>query len=128
MTLSKTVSREELLGRYLLEESYFSSSKNAVKPKAFMPPLDLKLSVFRIHGLSRSEIWDIGDEKVAAIMGKTLKGVAEIKAEKVFNEELDINPNEPPTRHANITGWPEEKAKRQSIAQELAAEAKLVLK
>lgn len=124
------VDPRESLGRYLPEESYFSRSKNAVKPKAFMPPSDLKLSVFRIDGLSLKQIWEIGEQQVIQAMPQTkvLYGLANIKVAKVNEVSLSIDPDNRPMRHANIIGWPANKARRQSIAQELAAEAKLVLK
>jgi hypothetical protein len=34
-----------------------------------------------------------------------------------------VIPQEPPPRHANIIGWPEEKSEQKQIAMELAAEA-----
>lgn len=42
--------------------------------------------------------------------------------------KLDIVPNEPPRRHANITGWPEAKSEQKLIALKLAESAHLVLK
>jgi len=128
--LPNTVGLEESLGRYLPESSYFSRPQNAVKPKAFMPPTDLKLSVFRIDGLGLKEIWETGQKHVIENMPtpKTLYGLADIKVSKVQERYLTVDPDNEPPRHANIIGWPESIARRQSIAQELAAEASLMLK
>lgn len=130
MILPNIVGVEESLGRYLPEDSYFSRTQNAVRPKAFMPPTDLKLSVFRIDGLNLEDIWVIGQKHVIDNMPKPkiLYGIADIKVFKVQEKELSVDPDNNPIRHANIVGWPENIAGRQSIAQELAAESTLILK
>jgi hypothetical protein len=95
-----------------------------------MPPPDLRLSVFRIDGLQLEEIWEIGQREVidAMCQPKRLHGIADVKVSTVQKNDLEVEPDNIPPRHANIIGWPEEKAQRMLIAQELAAEAKLVLK
>ena len=130
MVLPNVVSPEESLGRYLPEDTYFSRSRGAVKPKAFMPTRDLILSVFRIHGLKLKEIWEIGQREVIDAMpqSKVLYGIANIEVYKVQEKDLIVDPDNKPLRHANILGWPEEKGRQHSIAQELAAEARLVPK
>jgi len=129
LLLNSTVGPEESLGRYL-QKGYYSSEKNSVKPQAFMPPPNLHLSVFRIDGLQWEEIWEIGQIKVMDAMPKPreLRGIADVKALKVQENGLEIEPDNIPPRHANIIGWPEEKEKQKMIAQGLAAEATLVLK
>ena len=94
-----------------------------------MPSPDLRLSVFRIDGLQLEEIWEIGQREVIDAMSQSreLKGIADVKALIVQENDLEIEPDNIPPRHANIIGWPEEKEKQKIIAQELAAEAKLVL-
>ena len=130
MVLPSIVSPNKSLGRYLPEESYFSRAKHSVKPKAFMPPHDLRLSVFRIDSLNLEEVWEIGEREVINAMSqpKELYGVADIKASKVQEKDLRIDPDDNPPRHASIIGWPEEKPRQKSIAQELAAVTKLELK
>jgi len=94
-----------------------------------MPPPNLCLSVYRIDGLKLDEIWDAGQKVILAMPErKTLYGVADIKARIVEREKLEIEPDKLPCRHANIVGWPENDARQLSIAQKLAAEAKLILK
>jgi hypothetical protein len=92
LVLSSVVSPDESLGRFLPEESYFSRKNNTVRPKAFMPTRSLKLSVFRIEGLSLIEIWGIGQREVIDVMAvkKNLYGMADIKAQKVQDVELAI--------------------------------------
>lgn len=130
MVLPSIVNPNESLARYLNEKrGYFSTDRNSVLPRAFMPPPNLRLSVFRIDGLKLDEVWEIGQKEVIDVLPqpKTLYGMADIKASKVREFDLEIEPSNTPPRHADICGWPE-KAKHKSIAQQLAAEAKLILK
>ena len=96
-------------------------------PRAFMPPPNRKTSVFQINGLTESEIWDIGEEVVRP-NGKTLYGRGDILAVQIEKTKLRIDYDNTPPRHANIIGWPEDKDEQKSLAQELAAEAKLKIK
>ena len=129
MVLPSIVNPTESLGRYLTQKNHFSRWDNAVRTLAFMPPPNLRLSVFRIDGLKLDEVWEIGQKEVIDVLPqpKTLYGMADIKASKVREFDLEIEPSNTPPRHADICGWPE-KAKHKSIAQQLAAEAKLILK
>jgi len=129
MVLPSIVNPNESLGRYLTPKNHFSRRDNAVKTLAFMPPPNLRLSVFRIDGLKLEEVWIIGQREVIDVLPepKTLYGMADIKASKVREFDLEIEPSNTPPRHADICGWPE-KAKHKSVAQQLAAEAKLILK
>ena len=132
--MADIVGQEESLGRYLTQRDHFSRPDNAVRPRAFMPPPSLRLSVFRIDGLSTEAVWDIGQREVINTMSqpsRTLYGMADIKVLSVQENNLVVDPDKTPVRHANIVGWPEgpeNKARRKSIAQELAADARLVLK
>lgn len=130
MVLPSIVNPNESLARYLSEKKgYFSTDRNSVLPRAFMPPLNLRLSVFRIDGLKLDEVWEIGQREVIDVLPqpKTLYGMADIKASKVREFDLEIEPSNTPPRHADICGWPE-KARHKSVAQQLAAEAKLIVK
>lgn len=101
-----------------------------MKPKAFEPPPDLRLSVFRIDGLTIEEVWENGQLNVVNKMSepRNLHGIADIKASAIQDIHLDIDPDNNPPRHASIVGWPDEKSERMLIAQELATRAKLVLR
>ncbi|MDY7000562.1 MAG: hypothetical protein SVS15_02120 [Thermodesulfobacteriota bacterium] len=117
------------MARYLLERrNYFSIENKRVKPKAFMPARDLKLSVYRVEGLTDQELWEIGENSVAQPSGRTLHGSAEILASRVLEKDLNIDPDDIPPRHANVIGWPQEKHEQKSVAQELAAVAVLKLR
>ena len=82
-------------------------------------------SVFRTSDMSTIEIWKIGEREVALPQNKPLLGRADIVAALITKNGLNVIPQEPPKRHANIIDWPEEKSKQKQIALELAAEAKL---
>ena len=131
LVLPSIVNPNESLARYLMyQKGYFSTEMNSVKYMAFMPsPDDLRLSVFRIDGLKLDEVWEIGQKEVIDVLPqpKTLYGRADIKASKVRKFDLEIEPTNTHSRHADTCGWPE-KAKHKSVAQQLAAEAKLILK
>lgn len=118
------VDPSETLSRFILQKDWYRPSDNSVKHAAFMPnPKNGETSVFRISGISHKEVWDIGDREVAKIRNKPILGRADIGASNVMAKDLKVLPIEPPVRHANITGWPEEKSKQILIALELAAEA-----
>ena len=61
--------REERLTRYILHKRLFSVEKGEVKPGAFLPPRDLRLSVFRTSGIDDARIWNIGNDIVAGPQG-----------------------------------------------------------
>lgn len=116
------VSPQESLARYVLQRSHFRAD-GTIKHNALMPARDGKTSVFRVSGLTDSEIWNIGHDHVVPKRGKPLLGRAEIMAQHVFDSNLGVEADEPPPRHANITGWPEEQSECILLAQELAARA-----
>ncbi len=130
MVMPSIVNPTESLGRYLTQSNHFSRRDNAVRSLAFMPPINLRLSVFRIDGLKLEDVWIIGQREVidGSLEPKTLYGMADIKASKVRGFDLEIEPSNTPPRHADICGWSEDKSKQKSVAQQLAAEAKLILK
>jgi len=92
-----------------------------------MPASDGARSIFRISGLPDSEIWSLGLEKVARLRNLPLLGRFDVNAGLVYDQELRFNADaDRRSRHADIIGWPPEKEKQQSIAQNLAAEARLI--
>jgi hypothetical protein len=130
MNLSDIVAPDELLCRYLLSRSQFSPQKKKVKSSAFLPPPDLRLSIFRVVGLTEDTIWEISEKEVVQKQStpKTLYGRAEVMATTVRETGLTIDPDNDPPRHANILGWPEEKSEQKLIALELSESAKLKLR
>lgn len=128
-SVPKEINGQEAIARYITSKRWYSRGKNVVKPQAFMPPSDLRLSVFRIDNLTEPEIWKIGFKKVIGKMNqpRNLHGRADIQALNILVNNLQIDPDNTPPRHASIIGWPELKEERKSIAQELAAKASLRL-
>ena len=128
---AKRVGADEPLARYLIEKTSFVRTQNRVKFKVFMP-FHLAVSVFRTGGLSDSDIWEIGQEEVAGPRNKTLYGRAEVLGSHVeqvaVQSPLQVVIDEPPPRHANIVGWPDEQSTQQLIAIKLAEMATLTLK
>jgi hypothetical protein len=87
-----------------------------------------EVSVFRIDGLDQTAIWEIGSE-VAKKRSRTLYARGDTKAADARKVGLDVRPDEPPARHANMIGWPDnDKPRQKLIALQLAAVATLVLK
>jgi len=124
--LKATVDDKENLARYIFSASHFSRKASRVKAEAYMPSRG-EVSVFRIDGLDQASIWGMGAD-VARKRDRTLYARGDTKAEDVRKVGLDIRPDEPPPRHANIIGWPEnDKPRQKIIALELAAVATLVL-
>jgi hypothetical protein len=91
-------------------------------------PRQGEVSVFRVDRLGEPQIWKIGTE-IAEKRERTLYARGDTGARAVRRAGLDVVPAEPPLRHANIVGWPEnDKPRQKLIALQLAAVAKLVLK
>lgn len=122
------VQSSEILSRYIFDKNWYRSIDQSVMYTAFMPRSDnLRVSVFRTSGLSKPKAWSIG-ESVGQVSSRTLRGRGDIIAAEVRKQNLDIDPDNHPPRHANIVGWPQEKHKRQEIAQVLASSATLKLR
>lgn len=115
----------EMLARFVVSSGWFRKSDNTIKQDAFVPFPHLELSVTRHINLSPEELWEIG-ESVASAMGRKLYGSADILAQNVKKQSLDIKPTATPKNHANIVGWPKEKPSQKMLAQELAACATFV--
>lgn len=120
------IQASEPLARFLTSSSHYSAGR--VKQAAFLPPADLKLSVFRTGGMCEADIWTLGQKHVERPTGRDLHGRAELAASAVDGCGLDVDPDDRPRRHANLVGWPTDKAERKQIALELAAAARLILR
>ena len=130
ITPLKEIEDTEPLGRYLMSKRHFSIENKRVKDAAFMPAPDFCLSVFRTQGLTEDEIWKLGYEEVVKKLPapRTLYGRGQIILLAVKEVNLELDPDDTPSRHANIVGWPQEKSKQKLIALQLASEAILKLK
>jgi hypothetical protein len=117
-------SPEEYLTRYIFSEKHFAKDNQRVKHAAFMPPDgEIKVSVFRILGLTETEVWNIG-KTIEKERPSSLKARADILTLHVLEKNLKVESAEPPPRHANII-LPNERSQQKLIAIELAAQAKL---
>jgi hypothetical protein len=86
-----------------------------------------EVSVFRVDRLTGPQIWKIGTE-ISEERHRTLYARGDTRAREVRKVGLDVSPMEPPPRHANIVGWPEnDKPRQKLIALQVAAAATLVL-
>ena len=126
------------LTRFIRYSSHFSIATNRVKPDAFLPhKKNVDVSVFRISGLndsqelSENEIWEIGREHVQT-EDRPIKARADLLASNVYDSNLEVVPDEPPERHANIRPLPVDSSPanrktRRALATKLANLSKLVI-
>jgi hypothetical protein len=112
------------LCRFVFSKSHIDSRSGRVTSAVFMPPRDLKLSVFRIKELSEQDVLEIG-KKVGKVSDRKLVGHANLAVKEFEKRDLQIQADNKPIRHANVINWPDEKAQRLILAQELADIAKL---
>lgn len=103
--LDPIVGTNENLSRFILSSRHFSQQPPRIKAEAYMPSQG-EVSVFRVDGLSKAQIWKIGSE-IAERRGRTHYACGEAAARDVRRIGLDVVRAEPPPRHANIVGWPE---------------------
>lgn len=122
----------EKLTRFIRYGSHFSDEANTVKREAFLPHKNsVDLSVFRISGLSDSEVWAIGREHVER-GGRPIKARADLSADDVYENGLKVIPDPSAHElHANIAPFPIEKSitdrrTRRTIARNLADASQLV--
>jgi len=126
--LSAHVADSESLARFLFSDKLFARTAGRVKWRAFDPPENLELSVFRIDGMTVEGVWRLGREQAGAVRNESPRARADIEATEVRARKLDVAaaPKDD-LRHANIVGWPSEKESIRLIAMELASSAKLQL-
>jgi hypothetical protein len=128
--LPDLVGDDEELARFLPSKSQFNAQM--VKPAAFLPSAnDHQTSVFRYGSEPRAALWALGDEHAAG--NRTIHGAAIVAARDVRAALLDVLADEPPPRHAVISGWPWldddrdlQKAQQKERAAEVASKAVLL--
>ena len=127
MPFDRTPDRTEVLTRFIFSGRHFTVTPRRVKPDAVLPSRDpLETSVFRTLGLDLLDIRRHGEE-VGAPSARTLKAWADLTAGAVADVGLDVRPDNVPERHAAIIGWPGEKDRQLSPAQQLSVTATLHL-
>lgn len=131
---SEELDGKEGLARFASEKGHYRISDNSVKPKAFEPQRRMlaeqqivETSVSRIDGCSAAEIWQMGDTAFAA-RGKSAIARSNIFVNEVRATGLVVIVDEPPVRHAVISGWPNDDVEIETKMKELAAVATLTMR
>lgn len=119
---TNAVALHEITSRFLIDGQVRTESKE-VKYPAFIPPKNLKLSIFRTSNLNEQEIWILAVEKVEPSRGPVI-GRGELTVSAIAEEKLQVSTDEDPnSRHADVVGWPVDRDARVTIAKALAAKA-----
>lgn len=123
--MDQPIAPDEWVARFVTGSRWLRGD-GSIRPDAFIPPPDLRLSVTRHDALSGEELWSIGRTVVAQIAmtrGAELYGRADLRDRDVSRSGLatELAPLSGNPYHAEIVGWPAEKSAQKSIAQELAA-------
>jgi hypothetical protein len=119
----------EQTSRFIDQDGHFTASKLRVKPRAYQPARrDNQVSVICADGLNDNASWRTGDLHVAPLRARPVLARADLNAKHIRSTGLSVVRDDVFPRHANITGWPSAKHEWKSLAQELAAAARLVVK
>lgn len=122
-----TIDPNERLSRFIVHKNEFRPSDQTVKFKAFMPPKNKRLSVYRTSTLSEDNIWSIGSTLVANPRGKTLYGRADLLARTVYDLKQKVEPETSlHCLHADVIAWSDNKVDIQFSATRLAQQSKFV--
>jgi len=124
------VDDKEDIARFLYSSSWYNIL--SVKPAAFLPsPNNKTTSVTRYGKTPVSELIERGKRDPNQ---RRFHGLALVKAKDIRDVGLDVVPDEPPPRHANIVAWPwnamdpeSEKADQLLLATKLATRANKIL-
>lgn len=122
-----SVETDERITRYSRDRRQFFKN-GQVKPQLFLPnpKHGNTTSVYRTSELTDEEIWDIGQKFVVDQTSdkKPIIGRADLSSNAILDSKLQIVPVPTPhERHADLMGWPKERAVTLSIAQELASQS-----
>ena len=119
---SEIVLADEPLAHYLFSrKNEFSvvDGKPRLKAAGLIPFKHVELSVFRMTELPPSLVWTVGDVFVGTHKKKPALARAFFPASLLEGTGLSAVKKEPPVRHADLLGWPPEKDRQLSIAQQL---------
>jgi hypothetical protein len=116
----------ERISRFILDRNHLKAGQ---KFRAFEPPSnETVLSVSRTDALAENDVWGHADIHVGQPSGRPVIARGDFKRPDAQDVEagafrLDVEPDEPPPRHANVVGYPAiaQKEIRRSLAQQLAA-------
>lgn len=121
------VTRNERISRYIFKREYIPITKSRPKYGAFLPAFNkdakrYETSVFRIEGLNKSQIFDLGkyvenERNINSSQSQSLKGYARAIVRNITKNDLQIEKETSNHRlHANIIGWPKERETRKQLA------------
>jgi len=130
-TSDSDIKNEEIISRFIFEKKHFNASEKRIKYAAFMPPKNLKASVYRTSTLSNNQVWEIGREYVEKNRndGKLIEARGTIPVARIRSKDLDvISEPTPHYLHADIVEWSLDRSSQKLVATELANEATLILK
>jgi len=125
-TLTSPPDSAEPLTRYLLSTSQFRRASWTVKASAFVPGPDGRKSVFRILGLTEPSIWKLGEAEVLNPPFR-LHARADVTVRSVRDTGITLDADPPPSRHADLVGWPPDESACLLVAAQLADAAELRL-
>ena len=95
---------DDVLARFLFQKRHFKRTENRATPEAFMPPLDLQLSVYLVTDTSADATWDLGKHVLAEHPRPRLYGRADIDVRTVHAQKLKALRDDDPPRHVNVVG------------------------
>jgi hypothetical protein len=117
----------EQLSRFIRSRGHYSPENNRVKHSALLPMFNdqtqrYETSVFYTDNLTENEIWQLG---------KTHIDNPAVKARGDFNDavatgnNLQVDFNNTPARHADIINWPDKKDEQKLVALKIAPKCSL---
>ena len=126
MAGTKSISPNDRLSRFIRSKRHIAISKHIVKPGAFLPPPNKKLSVFHTEHINEIRIWKLADAYIG--LEKRVEFRADIISKNIEDTNLSIELDNNPKFHGNIIGWPDGKDMQKACAMELASVAKLQIR
>lgn len=132
---SDVVELHEPIARFIFSADHFTATTGRVKSAAIAPLAHrvsgrLETSVYRVDGISESNIWAICTAHVDNPSAKRLmKARASCSAGVVVAQGLAVEADgQPHQRHANVIGWPGAKNERKILQQRIVSEMTLELR
>lgn len=96
------LSPDDKLTRYIRKNSHCKGGR--ILPDVFIPPNNrIDVSVFVISNLLEDQIWNIAFNCLTT----STVARADIFVESVYINKLKVIPDKPPSKHANITPFPQ---------------------